>query len=155
MRYPVALFQRAGDLGGKRPTKRPTSGTTSFAKGGFAIFDDFDGPWDWDNFEACMASGSCQEATSSASSSKTRCSRVFFTSRLWKCRASLWRLRCAHVLGHFETMPSRLIVVANFNNDIGDYWEWSDHGYYPIELSNEGYKFGSQLRHLFPDALTH
>ena len=36
----------------------------------------------------------------------------------------------------------RLIVVANFNNDIGDYWEWSDHGYYPIELSNEGYKFG-------------
>ena len=34
--------------------------TTNFrnylAKGGFAIFDDFDGPWDWENFEACMAS---------------------------------------------------------------------------------------------------
>ena len=36
----------------------------------------------------------------------------------------------------------RLQVVANFNNDIGEYWEWSEHGYYPIELSNEGYKLG-------------
>ena len=36
----------------------------------------------------------------------------------------------------------RLQVVANFNNDIGDYWEWSDQGWYPIDLSNEGYKLG-------------
>ena len=34
------------------------------------------------------------------------------------------------------------MVVANFNNDIGEYWEWSEHGYYPIELTNEGYKLG-------------
>jgi len=31
---------------------------------------------------------------------------------------------------------------ANFNNDIGDYWEWSDQGWYPLDLSNEGYKLG-------------
>ena len=36
----------------------------------------------------------------------------------------------------------RLMVIANFNNDIGDYWEYSDLGYFPIELSNEAYKFG-------------
>ena len=34
------------------------------------------------------------------------------------------------------------MVIANFNNDIGDYWEYSDLGYVPIELSNEAYKFG-------------
>ena len=26
-------------------------------------------------------------------------------------------------------------VVANFNNDIGEYWEWSEHGYYPPSSS--------------------
>lgn len=37
--------------------------------------------------------------------------------------------------------PSRrLMVIANYNNDIAEYWEFSD--YYPIDLSNEAYKFG-------------
>ncbi len=36
----------------------------------------------------------------------------------------------------------RLQAVANFNNDIGDYWEWSDEAINPINYSNEAYKFG-------------
>ena len=47
-------------------------------------------------------------------------------------------------LGVFEDNdPSRrLMVIANYNNDIAEYWEFSDYGYYPIDLSNEAYKFG-------------
>ena len=36
----------------------------------------------------------------------------------------------------------RLMVIVNYNNDIGDFWEWSDAGFIPIELSNEAYKLG-------------
>ncbi|HEV8131872.1 MAG TPA: DUF4159 domain-containing protein [Acidobacteriota bacterium] len=36
----------------------------------------------------------------------------------------------------------RLQMVVNFNNDISEYWEWSDEGWMPLELSNEAYKFG-------------
>ena len=36
----------------------------------------------------------------------------------------------------------RLQVIANFNNDIGDFWEWSDTDFFPVSLSNEGYKLG-------------
>jgi Domain of unknown function (DUF4159) len=36
----------------------------------------------------------------------------------------------------------RLMVIANYNNDIGEYWEWSDEDFMPIELSNEAYKLG-------------
>jgi uncharacterized protein DUF4159 len=39
--------------------------------------------------------------------------------------------------------PSRrLMLVANYNNDIAEYWEWSDTGFVPIDLSNEAYKLG-------------
>ncbi len=39
--------------------------------------------------------------------------------------------------------PSRrLMLIANYNNDIGEFWEWSDTGFIPIELSNEAYKLG-------------
>ena len=36
----------------------------------------------------------------------------------------------------------RLQLVANYNNDLGEYWEFSDTGWVPIDLSNEAYKFG-------------
>jgi hypothetical protein len=36
----------------------------------------------------------------------------------------------------------RLLLIANFNSDLGDFWEWSDAGFFPIRLSNEAYKLG-------------
>ena len=27
------------------------------------------------------------------------------------------------------------MLMANYNNDIGEYWEWSDTGFVPIDLS--------------------
>lgn len=36
----------------------------------------------------------------------------------------------------------RLLAIINFNNDIAEYWEFSDRGYYPIDLANEAYKLG-------------
>jgi hypothetical protein len=36
----------------------------------------------------------------------------------------------------------RLMVIANYDGDIGEFWEWSDTGFAPIDLSNEAYKLG-------------
>ena len=36
----------------------------------------------------------------------------------------------------------RMLVVFNFNNDIAEYWEYSDQGYVSIELTNEAFKLG-------------
>ena len=36
----------------------------------------------------------------------------------------------------------RLLAVVNYNNDIGDYWEFSDEGWLPVEGTNEAYKLG-------------
>jgi len=46
--------------------------------------------------------------------------------------------------GMFENNDTkkRLMAIANFNNDLGEYWEFSDTGRYPVDLSNEAYKFG-------------
>lgn len=47
-------------------------------------------------------------------------------------------------LGVFEDNdPSgRLMAILNYNNDIAEYWEFSDRGYYPIDLNNDAFKFG-------------
>jgi hypothetical protein len=36
----------------------------------------------------------------------------------------------------------RLMMIVDYNNDISEYWEWSDNPLYPIDTSNEAYKYG-------------
>lgn len=36
----------------------------------------------------------------------------------------------------------RLMAIANYNGDMGEFWEWSDTGFVPIDLSNDAYKLG-------------
>ena len=46
--------------------------------------------------------------------------------------------------GFFENNDpdQRLMVIANYNHDIGDYWEWSGNAYWPVALTNEAFKLG-------------
>lgn len=41
-----------------------------------------------------------------------------------------------------EDETGRLMLVANYNYDMSDYWQWSDNPFRPIEETNESYKFG-------------
>ena len=34
------------------------------------------------------------------------------------------------------------MVVANHDNDVAEYWEFSDTGMFSVDLSNEAYKLG-------------
>ncbi len=37
---------------------------------------------------------------------------------------------------------ARLMVIANYNGDIAEYWEFADLGLFPMPLSNESFKLG-------------
>lgn len=41
-----------------------------------------------------------------------------------------------------EDDKGRLMMVVNYNNDVSDYWQFSDNPFAPIEQTNEAYKFG-------------
>ena len=32
--------------------------------------------------------------------------------------------------------------LINYNNDVAEYWEWSDTGFLPVDFTNEAYKLG-------------
>jgi hypothetical protein len=46
----------------------------------------------------------------------------------------------------------RVMVIAAYNTDISEFWEWSDTGYAPIDVTNEAYKLGVNL---FMYGITH
>ena len=110
-------------------------------KGGFLIVDDFVDN-QWYNFEEQMRRVLPQARLVKLDVSHPIFDSFFHIETLefahpnWGQPAEFW--------GIFEDNDpaKRLMVVVNYNNDIGDYWEWSDAGFFPVQLSNEAYKLG-------------
>ena len=35
-----------------------------------------------------------------------------------------------------------MMAIVNYNNDVAEYWEWSDTGYFSVDFTNDAYKLG-------------
>lgn len=49
-----------------------------------------------------------------------------------------------HVRGIFDD-HGRLMVVINWNTDLGDAWEWAEDPWYPLEYSTYAYEMGANM----------
>jgi hypothetical protein len=112
-------------------------------KGGFAVFEDFDGAEQWGHFETQMRRVLPQGRFVKLDNAH-RIFDSFF--QIKDIDAIVHPMTGIHpsYYGLFEDNdPSkRLMVVANFDNDVPEYWEWSGQGYYPFDTSNDAYKLG-------------
>jgi hypothetical protein len=112
-------------------------------KGGFIIFDDFDGADEWQNLVTQMKLVLPEHSFI----------RLDVSHPIFQSFFGLKTLNIPHPMlrgiepvffGLFEdNHPSgRMLAVANFNNDIGDYWEWSAEGLYGDAPTNDAYRLG-------------
>jgi hypothetical protein len=110
-------------------------------KGGFIIFDDFRGG-DWMNFEMQMRRVLPDVRFVQLDLSHPVFHAFFDIETL--AFHQFYDRDTPFFYGVFENNDpqKRLVAVVNYNNDIGEYWEFSDTGWTPIDLSNEAYKFG-------------
>jgi hypothetical protein len=110
-------------------------------KGGFAIFDDFEQN-QWINYEEQMRrvlpDGRFVKLDASHPVFDT-----FFRMKTIEFPHPMYGL-IPNYYGIFEDNdPSkRLLVIANHNNDVAEYWEWSGEGRFPVDMSNEAWKLG-------------
>ena len=111
-------------------------------KGGFLIFDDFRGDWHWENLEAQMRRVLPELRWLPLDASHPVYHSFFDIDSLDYEQA--YPGYDPVFFGMFEDNDprGRLLAVANHNNDIGEYWEYSMTGWLPIDLSNEAFKLG-------------
>ncbi len=110
-------------------------------KGGFLIFDDFENE-QWDNLEAQLL----------RVLPEYRPIPIDVGHPIFHSFFDMDTIDFPHPLvdvmptyyGLFEDNdPSgRMLAIVNYNNDIAEYWEWSDTGWLPIDITNEAYKLG-------------
>jgi hypothetical protein len=138
--FPVAYMSEPGDW---LPSEKEVEGLSNYVrKGGFLIFDDFEGPGDLYNLEMQM-----RKVVPEGRFVKLDGSHPIFHSffEIDDPDAFISPYGITPVfygMSEDNDPNKRLIAIANYNNDIGEYWEFSDTGLVPIDLSNEAYKYG-------------
>lgn len=139
-KYPLAYIVEPGYWG---PTDAEVLALrTWLLKGGFLIVDDFAGN-DWYNFEEQMRRVLPQGRLTRLDASHPVFDSFFRIESL-ELYHPYWAGFQSEFWGIFEDNDpaKRLMVMVNYNNDIAEYWEWSDRDFAPIELTNEAYKLG-------------
>lgn len=138
-KYPVAYMAEPGFW---TTTEAEVEGMRTYLKkGGFFIFDDFRGQH-WYNFEAQL-----RRVLPDARLVPLTVDHPIFDS-FYKIETLVSRDPIygaqPEYYGVFEDNdPSkRLMIIVNYNQDLSEYWEFSDEGWFPIDLSNEAYKLG-------------
>jgi hypothetical protein len=141
-RYPIAYLSEPGYW---HPSPSEAAGLRLWlAKGGFLIVDDFYFG-EWDNFERSMR----------MVLPNARFERLTVAHPIFDCFFHITTLdgmthpdnrgAKAQYLGIYENNDPtrRLVAIINYNNDIGDYMEWSGEGWYPVNMSNDAYKLAT------------
>ena len=138
LRYPVAYVSEPGYW---YPTAAEQEGLRTYlAKGGFVIFDDFM-RGEWQNFETQIRRALPGVQIVPLDVSHPVFDTFFRIESLDMTYPGNRSLK-AEFFGIFEDNDParRLMVVINYNNDIGDYMEWSGAGWFPVNLTNDAYK---------------
>lgn len=139
-RFPMAYLSEPGFWA---PNSAEVEGLRNYLlKGGFLIVDDFRGQ-DWFNFEAQMRRVIPQGRFVELDETAQIFDSFFRIDDLAALASPTFQVRPMYLGLYEDNDPEkRLLAIANYNNDIGEYWEFADVGYYPIDLSNEAYKLG-------------
>jgi len=137
-KYPIAYLCEVGYLNLSEAEAHRMA--EYLLRGGFLIVDDFRGERALDNFKRnirmIFPDRSLEE--------------VPRTDPIWNCFYDISRLfpdppYASWLVPQYLGMrddKGRLMMIVNYNTDISEYWEWSDNPFWPIERTNEAYKYG-------------
>ncbi|MBT6275901.1 MAG: DUF4159 domain-containing protein [Chromatiales bacterium] len=119
--------------------------------GGFLVIDDFWGSWEWESFESQMRLV-FPDRVIEPLSVEHPVFHAFYDIREIIQVPNVYQGSVGgptheydgytpHVRGIFDD-SGRLMVLINWNTDLGDAWEWADNPQYPLRFSTYSYEMG-------------
>lgn len=147
-KYPFLYALEVGDIALSPPE---VEGLRNYLlAGGFLVIDDFWGSWQWANFEQQIRRVLPEYPIVEIPKDHPIFNTVykidevlqvpamgnFYGGRTWEQDGYE-----AHVRGIFDE-HGRLMVVINWNTDLGDAWEWAERPEYPLKFSTFAVEMG-------------
>ena len=147
-KYPIAYLCEVGFL--ELSEKEAHNMREYLLRGGFLIVDDFRGEGALENFKQQMKLVFPDRSLEELERTHAIFTCFYDISNLFPIPPYARNL-IPQYLG-VKDDKGRLMMVVDYNNDISEYWEWSNDPFMPIEQTNEAYKYG--VNYVFY-ALTH
>jgi hypothetical protein len=115
---------------------------TYLLKGGFVIFDDFEHEEQWNNMAEQMRRALPDHGFVEIDVGHP-IFHSFFEMKTIDFPHPLVNVTPTYFAMYLNNDPSqRMIALANYNNDLAEYWEWSATGMFPVDFTSEAYKLG-------------
>lgn len=118
--------------------------------GGFLMIDDFWGTWAWDNLQAQLNDVFPGREIREIPLDHPIFHAFYDIGEIIQVpnvalasgpKTYEYDGKTPHARGVFDD-SGRLMILINWNTDLGDAWEWADNGDYPLRYSNYAYKLG-------------
>lgn len=110
-------------------------------KGGFLILDDFEGR-QWDNMAAQLARALPDHRWFELEPTHPVFQSFFLLDDIYVPHPLVRVAPAYHALFEENGPGRRVMVLANHNADLAEYWEWSPTGYLPVDPTNDAYRLG-------------
>ncbi|MBL0940845.1 MAG: DUF4159 domain-containing protein [Gemmatimonadaceae bacterium] len=130
------------------PTRAEAQGLREWLqRGGFLIIDDFFFAQQWSVFESSMQQVLPGVRFFRLTKSHPIFNTFFTITNLEEMHHPATPAAVAEYYAVYEDNDPnrRMLAVISFNNDIGDYMEWSGDGWYPVNFSNNAYKYATNF----------
>ena len=121
-------------------------------KGGLVIFDDFEGPDHWNNMVAQMRQALPEHEFIPIDERHPIFHSFYDIRKLDVPHPSMDVSPGYYAMFENNDPSDRMIALANHNNDIAEYWEWSAEGLYNPDPTSNAYRLGVNY---YVYALTH
>jgi hypothetical protein len=139
MKYPISYMSEPGFWTMTDP--EAANLRNYLLKGGFIIFDDFGGPH-WTNLAVQMNRLLPRARWIQLDATHPIFHAFFDIDSLDDLLPSYRGQPTFFGLFEDNDPTKRMYAIANYNDDIGENWEYSETGLLPVEATNESYKFG-------------
>jgi hypothetical protein len=148
-RFPLVYML---EVGGMNLTDPEVQGLRDYMEaGGFVIVDDFWGQREWDIFLYNMRRVFPDKSVVDIGLDHPIYSTYYNIEEVVQVPAVNNVYRRTECYGCFPQVKGmydddgRLMMMINFNTDLGDAWEWAEDPRYPLELSTYAYQMGTNM----------
>ncbi len=111
-------------------------------KGGFIIFDDFEGDAQWRNMAAQMSRALPEHRFLPIDVSHSIFHALFDLKVLTVPHPSVSVTPAFYAIFEDNNPKGRMIALANHNSDLAEYWEWSARDVFPVDVTSGAYEMG-------------
>jgi len=139
--YPFALVSEPGEMALNEKEFRNLREYVN--RGGFVLIDDFDGPWQFDNFRRQLRYAFPTQDLHRLTAEHTAFN-LFYVIRSLTIFAT-YVPGDEPIFYGLDREDGTLAIVACFNNDLENFWDWIGSSAYPLRPATEAFRVGANL----------